>query len=450
MPGLPLGSRRAALLVVLAAALAYARVLGGGFQYDDFHVIVDDPGVHSLSAWAAGLGGLRPLLKLSYALNWLAGPAPAGFLAVNLALHLGNAWMVHRLLLGVGAWTGLEDRRAAFAAFAGALLFALHPVQSEAVAYISGRSSSLSAALVLGSVLAYLRGRAADRLAWTNLLSPGLFVLAVLAKETALALPLALTLLEACGRTGRRRPFAGPGVHWSLAGAAVLALVLHPGYHRFLAGSLGLRGWAEQLRGSVEGCAYLFGKLLRPVGLNLDPPLVIPPAWDSRLAGWGLLLAGLALAGPWALRRRPWLVFGLLWGLLWLLPTQGPVPRLDLANERHLYLSLAGFGFAMGLGLAGLPARAGGALLGAAALALAVPTFRRVLDYRDEVTMWRSSLAVAPANPRAWNNLGVALHGRGDGEGATRAFSEALRLRPRYRQAEENLRAVRPGRPGVD
>lgn len=442
MPPTPLESRRAALLVVLAAALAYVQVLGGGFQYDDFLVIVDDAGVHSLVAWAAGLGGLRPLLKLTYTLNWLAGPAPAGFLAVNLALHLLNAWMLHRLLLGVGAWTGLEDRRAAFAALAGALLFALHPVQSEAVAYVSGRSSSLSAALSLGSALAYLRGRITDRFVWSNVLSPALFVLAVLGKETALALPLALTLLEACGPAGRRRPIAGPWVHWSLAAAAAVGLLLHPGYHRFLAGSLGLRGWADQFRGSIEGLAYLFGKLLWPAGLNLDPPLAIPPAWDPRLAGWTLLLAGLALLGAWALRRRPWLAFGLLWGLLWLLPTQGPVPRLDLANERHLYLALAGFAFVLGTGLAALPVRAGRALLALAAVALATTTFQRVQDYRDEVTMWRASLAVAPANPRAWNNLGVALHGRGDGAGALHAFEQALRLRPGYGQAEANLRAV--------
>ena len=432
--------------MVLAAALAYVRVAVGGFQYDDFLVIVDAPGVHSLAAWAAGLGGLRPLLKLSYALNWIASPAPAGFLAVNLALHLVNAWLVHRLLLAAGAWTGMDERRAAFAALAGALLFALHPVQTEAVAYISGRSSSLSATLALASALLYLRGRATDRFGWTKVLSPALFVLAVLGKETALALPLALTLLEACGPAGRRRPFAGPWVHWGVTALAAGALALHPGYHRFLAASLGLRGLGTQLRGSLEGCAYLFGKLLWPTGLNLDPPLAVPPAWDLRLAAWALLLAGLALLGGWALRRRPWLAFGLLWGLLWLLPTQGPVPRLDLANERHLYLALAGFAFVLGAGLAKLPARAGGALLAAAALVLAVLTHRRVQDYRDEVTMWRASLAIAPANPRVWNNLGVALHGRGDGAGAVQAFEQALRLRPGYRQAEENLAAVRPGR----
>ena len=422
--------------------MAYAQVLGGGFQYDDFLVIVEEPGVPSLGAWAAGLGGLRPLLKLSYTLNGLADPGPAGFLAVNLGLHLLNTWLVHRLLLEVGAWTGLDGRRAGFAALAGALLFALHPAQTEAVAYISGRSSSLAAAFCLGSTLAYLRGRAGPRRGLALVLSPALFLLGLMVKETALVLPLALVLLEGCRSAPPRRPLRGPFVHLLGTALAAAALVAHPGYRRFLAASLSLRDGGAQARGALEGLAHLGRILVWPAGLNLDPPLAVPQAWTPALAATALAAALLATAGFASLRRRPWVAFGLLWGLVFLLPTQGPVPRLDPANERHLYLAMTGFAFAFGDSLSALPARAGVAILGLLATAAGVATFRRIPDYRDEVTMWRSSLSVAPANPRAWNNLGVALQGRGQGIEARRAFEEALRLRPGYGLAQENLRAL--------
>lgn len=438
----PRASRAPGLLLVLLVLLAYGRVLGGAFQFDDFNVIAGDPGVHSLGAWVAGLGGIRPLLKGTYTVNWLLGESPEGFLAVNLALHLGNTWMVHRLLGAVARRGGLEPSRAEATAWLGALIFGLHPVQTEAVAYISGRSSSLSAALSLASVLAYLKGRDTGRKGWSSWISPGFFLLAVLAKETALVLPLALTLWEGCGRGPDAKPVRGPRAHWLLVFAGFALLAVHPGYRRFLAASLDLRGAGDQLRGSLEGLGYLFGKLLWPVGLNIDPPLAVPGRW-----GWptGLVAVGVVAIpalGIWALRRQPWLGFGLLWGLVFLLPTQGPIPRLDLANERHLYLALAGFAFAGGglLTLLPRPTQVGvGCLL---ALTLGVRTAARVEDYREEVSLWKASLRVAPENPRAWNNLGVAFHARGNPREAAGAFARALRLRPDYPLAQDNLRLM--------
>jgi tetratricopeptide (TPR) repeat protein len=439
--------RTASLLLFVLVLLAYSQILGGSFQYDDFNVIVADSSVHSLGAWAAGLGGLRPLLKLTYALNWRLDQAPAGFLVVNFILHLLNTWLVHWLLRWVGNRGGLGSRQAAIAAFGGALLFALHPLQVEAVAYASGRSSSLAAALVLASVVAYLHGRDRLQWLWTDLISPGFFLLALATKETALALPLALTLLECCGPDGWRRPVRGPRVHWLLAATGAAALVLHPGYRKLLAFSFDLRGPGDQLRCALEGLGYLFGKLLWPSGLNIDPPLAMPGSWSLPLAGTALGVVGLLSAGLWALRRQPWLAFGLLWGLVFLLPTQGPVPRLDLANDRHLYLSLAGFAFVFAALLSFWPERSGISALAATSLALGLVTVAGVRDYRDEATLWRSSLNVAPQNPRAWNNLGVALHECGEFKSAALAFQEALRLRPGYRLARTNLESMEHASP---
>ncbi|MDH4325745.1 MAG: hypothetical protein OEW90_16530, partial [Betaproteobacteria bacterium] len=179
---------RASVLVVAALA-AYANVFYGGFQFDDFNVIVRQGAVHSLGAWWDSMPGIRPLLKLSYALSWSAGDGSTyAFHAVNVMLHAANVLLVWQLLRTLFERMGVGGE--GFAAFAAALLFALHPAHTEAVTYVSGRSVSLMAFFYLASVLAYLRG--APR--WV---SPLLFLAALGAKEVAVTLPFALLLCEA-------------------------------------------------------------------------------------------------------------------------------------------------------------------------------------------------------------------------------------------------------------
>jgi tetratricopeptide (TPR) repeat protein len=155
---------------------------------------------------------------------------------------------------------------------------------------------------------------------------------------------------------------------------------------------------------------------------------------------------GLGAAGVLALRRQPLLAVGLLWTGVFLLPTNSLLARLDLVNERQLYLP--GLGLAL-LGALALGATAGRvrpavatACLLAAALGLGLRTARRTLDYHSETAMWASSVAINPLNPRAHNNLGWARWLEGDRRGAEVAFREALRLDPAYRKARANLEAL--------
>src|SRR3990170_4793815 len=85
------------LRLALAVLIGYANVLNGSFQFDDYNVIVNEPSVHSWSNWLAGLDhGIRPLLKLSYTLNWTMGAGVVGFHLTNLLIHLANAYLVYR------------------------------------------------------------------------------------------------------------------------------------------------------------------------------------------------------------------------------------------------------------------------------------------------------------------------------------------------------------------
>ncbi|HET7764348.1 MAG TPA: hypothetical protein VFK92_04590 [Burkholderiales bacterium] len=431
-------------LPALVAVAAYLPSLAGVFQFDDYNVIVNAPSVHS---WHALLGnlGIRPLLKASYTLNWTLGPGEFGFHLLNIAAHAINS----ALLYAVGStlcarWfdEGGSDRSRGVA-LAAALLFALHPAQTEAVTYISGRSSSLMASFYLAALLAYLRGghRAVSTL---------LFLLALATRETAATLPAALLLCEACGRDLRRwRTFLievarRQWTHWAaLAGAAIVAM-LHPRYVELLSFGFTQRDAWSNLLTQVSGVSYLVWRLVALRGYNIDPALTPVVEWDAVLVAQAALLAALLALGVASVRSRPWIGFGVLWFFLQLAPTNSIVPRLDAVNDRQLYL--AGWGLFLALvaqvsclRLPPVPARAGLAILfGLCALSC----IARQLDYVSEIALWEASVREAPWNPRAHNNLGYAYHLAGRIDDADREYRSALILRPGYAKARFNLEAA--------
>ena len=434
-----------ALALLGAVALAYANALAGPFQFDDYQVVADNPQVHGLAAWWASMPGIRPLLKLSYALNWAASPAPRGFHAVNLAVHAANgllAWGLARHLLARLA----PARLPASAAWWVALLFVLHPSATEAVTYVSGRSVSLMALFYLGSLLAFLEGERRERPWLSRLVSPLLFALALGVRETAVTLPLALAMLAWFGGATPRDALRGLGGHaLVLLLAAALALLL-PGYERFFAHSLGARGPGEQLLAQAVAHAHLLGHSLLGLRTNLDPDLRLPPGLDAATAS---TLAAMAAAAGLALlsrRRWPWLGFAIAWYALQLAPTNSLLPRFDLANDRHLYLALPGVAMAVVVALLGHGWRpAGRAALLALACWMGLLSHRRNDDWRSELALWQATVQASPAKPRAWVNLGWALQQAGDLPGARHAYACALSLDPGHAQAAINLAALGPG-----
>ena len=416
---------RPALAVAAAAALAYLPSLWGVFHFDDYNVIVHYPTVHSWEAlferWG---GGVRPLLKASYTLNWTLG---GGFSLLNIALHAMNA----ALLFLVGSEL-FRDRRAALIA---ALLFAFHPAATEAVTYISGRSSSLMALFYLGAMLAYLRGAH-----W--IFSAGLFLMAIATRETAVTLPAALLLCELC----RDEPFSWKRIlrrqwpHWTvllLGGGFVL---FNQRYFDLLAYGYGERSLADNLITQVGGISYLVLRLISLQDYNIDPALPTLTEWTEALRFQAVCLAVLFMLGIANLRRRPWIAFGILWFFLQLAPTNSIVPRLDVANDRQLYLACWGLFLALCIQLRNLPvAPFAGALLVFAATSVA-----RQMDYWSEITLWESSVTLAPWNARGHNNLGYAYQLAGRTKEARREYEAALLFDPGHGKARLNLLFLKP------
>jgi protein O-mannosyl-transferase len=431
------------LALACLTVAVYAVALTSPFQFDDRGAIVRELSVHSLSAAAGALAhGLRALLKLSYAVSWALGAGETWpFHAFNLLVHLVNVELVMRLYTAATrrqlSWPFAELMPGGVVA---GVLFALHPIQTEAVTYVTGRSASLSTGFMLLALAWYVAGARSGRRKYRWLLAPLAFVLAMATKETSALLPLILLAWELTVEQSPLRVAVGRLALWfAVWPVAAVALIMHPRYFQLLYNALGQRPFVEAVQYQLAGVAYIARRLVL-----WDGPCIDPGLWLARPAG-GLVygtaaLLGLALA--WALlraRARPLVLFGFLLFLLQLLLVHALLPRVDVINERHAYLANVGLCLAVGSLVRGLKP-----WLWLLAAVLAALSVRRNLDYQTEVALWQSTVRAAPSNPRAHNNLGVAYELEGQLVRARVEYAEALKLEPRYAAARENLtRALR-------
>lgn len=437
---------QAIAMLVGAVLLAYANAFHAAYQFDDFAAILANPDAQSLDGWWCALPGIRPLLKLSYALTAELGGGAVAVHATNVAIHAANAcllWALWRRWLPT-LMPSLE--RGDRAALLGALLFALHPAATEAVTYASGRSISLAATFALAALLADDAARAQPSrraLAWTG---PMLFALALAVRETALVVP-ALPLLRAwaSGQSLRAELWRLRRYACVLVAAALAALAT-PGYHVFFGVSLATRDLAAQAMGQLLAHGYLLTHPL--IGYtNVDPDLRVPGAWSPTLSVYAVLLGALVAAMVFARRRAPWLAFAIGWYFLQLAPANSLLPRLDLANDRHLYLALAGPALALACVLVRVRVcmpRLANAAAFVLCVALAFTTHRRNADYRSETALWQATVRESPRKARAWLNLGYAYRLDGDVAQAAAAYRCALMLDPANAQAGIDLDLVAP------
>jgi hypothetical protein len=343
-------------------------------------------------------------------MNWSVSPSPMGFHLANVAIHAANACLVYALL---------KKRTETSIALITALIFALHPVQTEAVTYVTGRSVSLSALFALAC------------LATTGWASAIFFACGLMVKETVVVVALLKRGLT-------------PII---VLGVAVVAALASPWYLHLFGTSVATRSLSEQLMTQAHGITYLIGQLVRIGGMNADPKLPVITSWSWTLISNVALLVSLVAVGIVMLRKNKAIGLAILWFFLWLLPTNSILPRLDVANDRQLYVAMLGPAFLFAYGLALLPKSAKIVFVAVLLLALATATHLRNRDYQDEVTFWDDTASKSPHNPRAFNNLGYALALEGRNQEADAAFSHAIDLDPNYVKAKVNLRLLREGRP---
>lgn len=440
------------VLAPLAAVfLAYLNSFWGVFQLDDYNVIVFSPSVHTWSAlWQDCFRGIRPFLKLTYTLNWTSPTGVFSFHAFNLVVHLANVFLVFSLTVSfLGDRPGTLPEKAIYpAACLAALLFGLHPIETEAVTYITGRSASLMTAFYLGSLAAYVGGSREKRPIRLYVLSPLLFLLAVASKETGITLPLSLVLWETCAGKGGgvKKALKNQSVHWAVFAVLLGAVLMHPRYRLFLRYSLDLRGFQENLLGQIKGAGDLLSHLIMPERLNIDPGALVSAGWLSPQLLLLALLAALAVFGLW--KRLSWLSFGVGWFLLHVMVVNVLVPRIDSISDRHFYQAGWGIFLAASVAMTRLVFRfrKGPRIFAALALCVVIVlgsyTVARNRLYHSEIALWEDTVRKSPRNPRAFNNLGYACFLKGRKDEARDAYRRALEIDPAFELARNNLKML--------
>jgi len=464
----------AGLAIVLGGIAAYAGSFSGAMLYDDLGSIVQNPAVHRLWPWAglpAGAGltvSGRPVLQFSLALNYaLGGDAVWGYHATNLAIHLLGGL----ILFGIARRTldriALGGGEATSCAFAIALLWTVHPLQTESVSYIVQRAESLMGLFYLLTLYCFIRAVKEDKSGQPSFAkasagekaarqaSFGWFGLSWLAclfgmatKEVMVTAPLMALFYDRTFVAGtfreawrRRRPYyAGLAATW----LPLAVLVASTGGNRGGTAGFGVKvsGWAYGLTQFKAVAHYL--------RLSLWPhPLVFEyGTFWVRGAGdvvpYALPVLVLLAATLWALSRPlgaesgNWRPTGFLgaWFFGILAPSSLTPGTLQMIVEHRMYLPLAAViaGLVLGAsalaGKLGLAARPRLILLLAAAALLCCLTFRRNETYRDAVALWADTAAKRPDNAVAVYNLGVALDQAQRFPEACEQFSRAAQLRP--------------------
>jgi len=456
--------------ILIAGAIVYANSFRVPFLFDDQPFILFNPRVrHLWPIWDAlrpppqssSAGPSRPLVNVSLAINYaMSGRQPWSYHATNLAIHVLAGW----LLFGVVRRTLMTDRLrprygvvASTLAGCAALVWTVHPLQTQAVTYLIQRGESLTGLWYLLTIYAFLRSTASiHRRRWIGVAwaacAAGMATKPVMVTAPLMALVLDRVLLADSWRTVWRQRggvYVGLALTWIIL-AAIIGTA--PRSAQPTAG-FGLASMSPLAYARTQPSV-----ILHYLRLALWPdPLVFDYSWPVAktpveilvpLAGLGLLLAGVA----WLLRRNAAMGCWGLWVFVILAPSSSVIPIADLAFEHRMYLPLAGVVTLVVIAAEGLLRRlfardwmrrfAAGSCLAVWVLGLGVLTIRRNAAYQSEETIWRDTILKRPQNARAHSNLGVILAEQGRYDEAKQHYLESLKASPDYAHGHNNLGTI--------
>lgn len=457
-------ARRLALpALALAVVAAYLPGLSAPFVFDDVLSIAENPLIRTLWPppffYPEELRGItvagRPLLGFTFSLNYaLGGLATWQYRAVNVAIHLLAAFTLFFLLRGTLRSRAVlpRYRSAAFPlAFFATLLWAVHPLLTQAVTYTVQRAESLMGLFFLLVLLLLAKSARSARPGAMLAASAACCIAGGMVKEVAAVAPVAALLYDRAFMAGtfagalkaRKWYYAALALVWPLT-AYLLATT---GMHSGSAGAGAKLGWTEYLRVQGWAVARYLKLALWPSGLTFDYGAMtwIVGRWETLAAcGFAAALSALAL---WLAVKRPAAGFAPLLFFLILAPTSSVVPILDPVMEHRMYLPLAAlstlaaiglYELARGLGRGAGRWRIGYAAGAALALVLAIATGARNHLYNDPEMLWADTLAKSPENSRAAFGVGIEREKSGDPGGAALWYVKALELNPDDSDANYN------------
>jgi len=474
------------LLITTALLLTYSASFTADWHYDDHHHIRENISVRKLSNVPAFFTDpstfsripktvmVRPLLMTSHALNYRMGLASHGdgytviwYHITNFLMHLAASLCVFGIALFLFRHKiSIRSASPVLAATFAGLFFGLHPINTEAVVYISSRSAGMASLFVFLAFYGYLHATNSQRPAiYVLVLSTLSYAWGLLTKEIAITLPAMLFFYEF---TVNREWMAGNragNVLWKLAGrwSPYLGVTLAYLWYRnqVLGGenlvgrviSQGGRTAAPDLTAQIATQSRVWTTYIRetlwPMGLSVDKPFAV----NRHFMEPGVILAGLAVIGIIAAvlavsKKHALITFGTLWFFTALVPES--VIRLNVVlNDHRVYYSGLGFSLVLTYVLVRLfgkiPDRSRSTRKAAVALCLAIliflgaGTFRRTMAFATEETLWKDVLLKDPGSARAHNNLGIFFEGQRRFEEAIGHYQQAIELSPRFLDPLVNL-----------
>lgn len=417
---------------LLLALWIYSPALHGPFVLDDRNLPFYIPGYDRVPLWS-WIKGTRPVLYLTFWLNFQAGgDEPFGYHFTNVILHVLTAALAGLIAARLLKWAGMKDGRSrpALGAFAGAL-FLVHPLQTEAVAYVASRSDVLSTLFYYGAYCVFLYRRG-ESISWLRALAVlALGGAAVLSKQPALSLPLLLLLTD---------------LYWSKGGLRANRILYAMLALAGIAGGIfvwkGLSGATTVLH--VQGmtpATYFFTEcrvvwtyvrlFFLPFGQNADPDVAISQGLLDHGAIFFLAAWIAVAAAAWLYRARwPLACFGVLMFLLLVGPSSSIIPVADVLQERRLYLPFLGLTLVCLEFLRRLELRRRMMVEVPVLLALCALTWQRSSLWGDPVALWQDSAAKSPAKFRPRFQLAYAYFERDQYDRAAQNFEAVSHLGP--------------------
>ncbi|MEN6457848.1 MAG: tetratricopeptide repeat protein [Thermoguttaceae bacterium] len=459
----------AVAIIVLVAAASFSNSFGGSFVFDDEGAIWGNRTIRQLwPIWSPlcppkhgePVTG-RPVVNFSLAINYaIGGLRVQSYHATNLAIHVAAALLLFALLRRTFLLPTMRDvwgTAATPLALTIALLWAVHPLQTESVTYLAQRSESLVGLFYLLTLYALARiAASAHPFGWCAVAVLAC-LLGMATKEVMVSAPLVALLYD---RTFLAGSFRGA---WRRRRGLYLALAATWLPLAWFVATAGGRGGTAGFGQSVGCWAYLgtqFGAIVHYLRLIAWPsPLVFDYGVEvartaAEIVPYAIVVTLLLVASLVALWRWPRLGFLGVCFFALLAPTSSIVPvATQTIAEHRMYLPLATVLIAATVGVYWACRRIAGSgrfarlvlpwLLGVAVVVscatLGTLTFERNKDYRSELAIWQDTAAKSPRNARAHNNLGNAIAAEGRREEAIMQFQEALQWQPAFPEAHNNL-----------
>ncbi len=456
--------------LIVAGVLVYLNTLSNPFVFDDTPWIVNRERIHSLSNLGEMLMATnRPLLEITLALNYaVGGLEPLPYRLTNMLIHILTGLtlfgLAHRTL---NLPTMSESIRAKSAWLAGAvaLIWVVHPLNTQSVTYLIQRGESMMGLFYLLTLYSFVRFATGGGKHWA--------VATVLAcwlgagcKEVIATVPLVVLIYDLCfiAKSWREPIVKRWGVYLGLFAMWLpLSFMLVRGLGgEDVSAGLGLESnmlsrWTYLLSQPGVIVQVYLRKAIWPYPLVLDygwPPAIpedTPPdartgLFLSNVLFQGLIVTGLFAVSVLGVMKRTW--WGFLGAAFFLIlaPTSSLMPIADLAVEHRMYLPLIVVVVLGVLGVYGLLDKTmhgqtgtfGLLILAVAALAFGVQTFIRNYDYQSRIAIWDKVVIARPYNPRGWHNLGKALEDAERYDEAMLCYDNVLRIRPEHAPATFN------------